>query len=235
MTDQPPSDTMIELLKVSKTYPPDIHALVDISLSIPSGAMIFLTGASGAGKTTLLRLLSRIEQPTRGVVEVAGKDLGTLSLREIQRLRQQIGVAYQDFKLLPDQTVARNIGMAMEVAYKTGSTIRDKISELLEYLDLKTKINTPAGDLSRGEQQRIAIARALANDPQLILADEPTGNLDAEASARVMDLFRLYNSRGATVVIATHDQTLLTGTEHRVFELRCGRLLRGLPPTAPVQ
>ncbi len=223
MTAKSP-EIMVDLIKVSKTYPPRVHALVDVSLTVHAGEMLFLTGMSGAGKTTLLRLLCRGETPDKGLVEVAGQDLDRLSGSGLQQLRRRIGMAYQDFKLLPRHTVAENIALAMEVAYRKRSFIRKRTRELLEKLRLADKYATPAGELSRGEQQRISIARALANMPDLVLADEPTGNLDRETTALVMDLFREHEERGATIIIATHDRELFSDGSHRVIELTAGQL-----------
>jgi len=220
---------MVDLIKVSKTYLPDIQALTDISLSVNRGEIVFLTGKSGAGKTTLLRLLSRIEKQTKGVVEVDGQDLGKISSSKLQKLRRNIGVAYQDFKLLPDRTVAQNIAIAMEVSYTSASVIKMRTNKLLKKLELADKYDTPAAELSRGEQQRVAIARALANNPELVLADEPTGNLDHETTATVMDLFRYYNNRGTTLIIATHDASIYLNTDHRIIELKEGRIINGSP------
>ncbi len=227
MTDNRP-EVMVDLIKVSKTYPPDVHALRDVSLSVRTGEMLFLTGMSGAGKTTLLRLLCRSETPDKGLVEVAGMDLERLSGNTLQQLRRRIGMAYQDFKLLPRHTVAENIALAMEVAYRSRSFIRKRTRDLLEKLNLADKYDTPAGGLSRGEQQRISIARALANRPDLVLADEPTGNLDRENTGLVMALFREHLDRGATIIIATHDRELFASGDHRVVELRAGRLWEGV-------
>lgn len=215
---------MVELIKVSKTYPPNVEALTEISLSIPRGEMVFLTGKSGAGKTTLLRLLSKIETPDKGLIEIDGMDLRKLSREEIQKLRRRIGVAYQEFRLLPERTVARNISLAMEVTYRNKSFIERQTKKLLEQLGLYDKLNTKAADLSRGEQQRVAIARALANKPDLILADEPTGNLDAETTNRVMELFHEQHRRGVTILIATHDPLIYGDTTHRVLDLQNGRI-----------
>ena len=223
MTETSPSKKiMVELIKVGKSYPPDVEALTEVSLSVAKGEMLFLTGRSGAGKTTLLRMLCKIEQPDKGLVEVNGMDLGKLSRGEVQKLRRRIGMAYQDFKLLPERSVARNIALAMEVTYQKKSFIRKQTRTLLEQLGLSSKQHAKASELSRGEQQRVSIARALANNPDLILADEPTGNLDAETTRRVMELFHEHCRRGATILIATHDPTIYEGTEHRVLELKNG-------------
>ncbi|PIE56875.1 MAG: cell division ATP-binding protein FtsE [Desulfobulbus propionicus] len=216
---------MIDLIKVSKHYPPDTSALTNVSLTVHQGEMVLLTGKSGAGKSTLLRMLCRIERPSKGMVEVAGMDLEKLPRHKLHLLRRRIGMAYQDFKLLPKRTAASNIAMAMEVCYLRPSTIRRRTRELLERLDLEHKFDTPVAELSRGEQQRVALARALANKPELILADEPTGNLDAETTGTVMELLREHHQRGATLVIATHDTALLQIAGQRIERLQDGRLL----------
>ena len=216
--------TMIDLIKVSKVYPPDVQAISDVSLTVAKKEIVFLTGMSGAGKTTLLRLISRMEKPTKGMVDVAGMDVTKLAERDIHLLRRKVGMAYQDFKLLPERTVADNIALALEVVYCPRSFIESRVRDLLEQLDLLKKYHTRAGELSRGEQQRVSIARAVANSPEIILADEPTGNLDAETTERVMTLFRQLNRKGSTLLIATHDRSLFQDTPHRVIELRFGRI-----------
>lgn len=222
--ETPYPDVMIDMVKVTKVYPPDVQAISDISLTIDRGEIVFLTGMSGAGKTTLLRLISRIEKPTKGMVEVAGMDVAKLPQRSIHLLRRKIGMAYQDFKLLPDRTVADNIAFSMEVVYRPQSFIEKRTRELLEQLDLVKKYATRTEELSRGEQQRVSIARAVANFPEIVLADEPTGNLDAETTGRVVNLFNQLNQQGTTILIATHDKSLYQKTSHRVFELRFGRI-----------
>jgi cell division transport system ATP-binding protein len=215
---------LVEVVKVTKIYPPDVVALRNVSLSAEKGELIFLTGPSGAGKTTLLKLLCRQEIPTKGLIEIDGNDLNTLSANDIQKLRQRIGVAYQDFKLLPRLSVFQNIAMPMEVQFKSPKDIRNRVTELLAKLSLSEKQNKPAGKLSRGEQQRVAIARAAANSPLLLLADEPTGNLDTVTTGLVMDLFQELNENGSTIIIATHDESIYQGTNHRKFELQQGEL-----------
>jgi len=225
METRPAYKPIIEIVRATKIYPPDVVALEDISLSVPYGEMLFLTGMSGAGKTTLLKLICGIEHPDKGLVEVAGKDLNRIKGNEIPKLRQQIGMAYQDFKLLADRTVAQNIGMAMEVAYHNLRTIKKRVIELLQKLRLEHKHDALAGRLSRGEQQRVAIARAVANSPKLILADEPTGNLDSKTTKLVMDLFEECSMTGTTIIIATHDEDIFKGSNRRVLELHSGRIL----------
>lgn len=220
-SDTPP---LVDVVKVTKIYPPDVVALRNISFSARKGELIFLTGPSGAGKSTLLKLLCRQDIPTRGMIEIDGNDLNTLSDNAIQKLRQRIGVAYQDFKLLPRLSVFENIAMPMEVQFKSLREIRHRVTELMKKLDIIEKQHKPAGKLSRGEQQRVAIARAAANLPLLLLADEPTGNLDDVTTGLVMDLFRELNDKGSTIIIATHDPSIYQGTNHRKFELRQGEL-----------
>ena len=217
-------ETMIELIKVSKEYPPDVVALKDLSLSIASGEMFFVIGMSGAGKTTLLKLLCSMETPSSGLIEISGKPISQLKGYHLARLRQKIGVAYQDFKLLTDRTTAENIAISMEVSYKKPQIIKKRVRDLLEQLDLADKHDTITGELSRGEQQRVTLARAIANSPAMILVDEPTGNLDAITTARVMNLLNKCNKAGATIIIATHDDSIYRHTSHRVLELRKGRL-----------
>lgn len=215
---------MIEMIKVSKNYPPDVIALKDISVSIVSGEMFFVIGMSGAGKTTLLKLLCSMETVSNGLIEIGGQPINQLKGVKLARLRQKIGVAYQDFKLLTDRTTAENIAISMEVSYKKPQMIRKRVRDLLDQLDLADKHNAITGELSRGEQQRVTLARAIANSPTMILVDEPTGNLDATTTERVMKLLNNCNKAGATIIIATHDDSIYRHTSHRVMELRKGRL-----------
>ncbi|MFZ5776045.1 MAG: cell division ATP-binding protein FtsE [Thermodesulfobacteriota bacterium] len=219
---------LVELINVTKVYPPDVVALEDISLRVDKGDILFLTGKSGAGKTTLLKLLCCIESPSSGEIIMAGCDLAKLKPAGVQRMRQKIGVAYQEFKLLHRQTVFQNIAMAMEVAYASPKAIRERVSELLELLGLADKRDKLAAELSRGEQQRVALARAAANHPPLLLADEPSGNLDPAATELVLSLIhRLNREHHTTVIIATHDEALYAHTPHRVVNLCHGRISAG--------
>lgn len=215
---------MVEMIKVSRNYGTDIKALTDISLTIDTGEMFFLIGRSGAGKTTLLKLICNMETPSNGLIEVAGYNINNLKGKKLAHLRQKIGVAYQDFKLLNNRTVAENIAIAMEVSYKKPLAIRQTVRDLLLQLQLTDKHNTITEELSRGEQQRVALARAVANSPRLILVDEPTGNLDANTTERVMNLLSRRNKAGATIVIATHDPSIYQKGNHRVMELRDGTI-----------
>ncbi len=218
------NETMVEMIKVGKTYPPDIIALANVSLTIKTGEMFFLIGKSGAGKTTLLKLICNMETPTRGLVEISGMNIHRLKGTKLSRLRQRIGVAYQDFKLLEDRTAAENIAISMEVSYKKPSIITRRVKDLLAQLQLSDKHNTITGELSRGEQQRITLARAVANSPALVLVDEPTGNLDATTTESVVRLLNKSHKSGATVVIATHDASIYQQNQHRVMALRQGQL-----------
>lgn len=217
-----PGNTMIEMIKVSRSYPPDIRALSNISLSVETGEMFFLIGRSGAGKTTLLKLICNMEMPSNGLIEVDGYNINKLKGKDLALLRQKIGVAYQDFKLLDDRTVAENIAIAMEVSYKKPRAIRQRVVDLLDQLQLNSKHGLLTGELSRGEQQRVALARAVANSPRLILVDEPTGNLDASTTEKVMELLTRQNKAGATIVIATHDASIYQDSNNRIMELRNG-------------
>ncbi len=199
-------------------------ALSDISVSVASGEMFFVIGKSGAGKTTLLKLLCNMERPSNGLIEVAGMNINQITGNKLAKLRQRVGMAYQDFRLLADRTVAENIAISMEVSYKKPQIISERVKSLLAQLQLEDKHDDLTGNLSRGEQQRVALARAVANSPTLILVDEPTGNLDAISTAQVMDLLSKCTLSGATVVIVTHDDAIYRHTHHRVMKLDQGRI-----------
>ena len=223
-TNAPSPPIIVEMIKVSKSYPPDIKALADISMTVETGEMFFLIGMSGAGKTTLLKLICNMETPSNGLIEVSGQNIHQLKGKKLARLRQKIGVAYQDFKLLTDRTVAENVAIAMEVSYKKPPIISKRVKDLLAQLQLSDKHDTITGELSRGEQQRVTLARAVANSPTLILVDEPTGNLDATTTEKVMNLLNKCNSSGATIIIATHDESLYRHSNHRIMELHRGKI-----------
>ncbi len=221
-TNAASDESMVEMFKVTKRYPPDVVALSNISLTIYRGEMFFIIGRSGAGKTTLLRLISSMESPSNGFIEVSGMALHKVRGARLAKLRQHIGVAYQDFKLLTDRTAAENIAISMEVSYKKPQVIKKRVRSLLEQLDLADKHDTITRELSRGEQQRVTLARALANSPTIVLVDEPTGNLDASTTERVVKLLNKAQNAGATVVIATHDESIYRHTPHRIMELNRG-------------
>jgi len=216
---------MIELYHVNKDYGRAHQALIDVSLEVEKGDFVFLTGASGAGKTTLLRLLFRQELATSGKIVVDGMNVSTLSIASVPRLRRRLGVVFQDFKLLPRRTVFENVSMVMEITGVSRREQRAKTYTVLEMLGLNHKVRSYPLELSGGEQQRVAIARALVNEPALLLADEPTGNLDPNLSWEIMTLFKTINIRGTTVLVATHDKDLITRMGRKVVTLEHGRLL----------
>jgi cell division transport system ATP-binding protein len=215
---------MIQLFHVSKTYPPNYRALTDITLEIKSGEMVFLAGPSGAGKSTLLKLLFREEEPTEGQILIAGKNVTRLSSHQVARLRRKLGLVFQEVKLLPYLTVLDNVALAAEVIGISKKASRAKAYQLLRELGLKERYDSKPMSLSGGERQRVAIARALVNDPMLVLADEPTGNLDADVAAETMRLLFEIRDKGATIVVATHDLNLINRYGSRVILLQHGEL-----------
>jgi cell division transport system ATP-binding protein len=205
-------------------YSRGLYALQDLSLRVAKGEFVFLTGPSGAGKSTLLRLLLVQERPTEGEVIVNGHDLGALTRSEIQEYRRGIGFIFQDFKLIPTRTVLENISFVSEVLGVPPAQQRRRAFQVLKWVGLQHRMNAYPLDLSGGEQQRIAIARALVNDPVLLLADEPTGNLDPDLSLEVMNLLREVNAGGTTVLVATHDRELIRLVGRRTITLEQGRI-----------
>ena len=220
---------MIQLLHVSKSYPPGRRALADINLEISKGELVFVVGASGAGKSTLLKLLFREEEPSEGQILVGGKDIARLNRRGVARLRRSIGLVFQECKLLGGLTALQNVSLAAEVVGVSRGASRIKAYQLLRELGLKDRHDAKPLTLSAGEQQRVAIARALINDPMLVLADEPTGNLDAEAADETMRVLLRMRERGATVMIATHDLAIVDRCDARVISLRRGMLAEDAP------
>ncbi|HKJ93417.1 MAG TPA: cell division ATP-binding protein FtsE [Longimicrobiales bacterium] len=217
---------MIHFQNVVVEYPRSGRALNDISFQVMKNEFCFLTGHSGAGKTTVLRLIHMADRPTDGEVRVSGYSADTIRAREVAVLRRKIGFVFQDFRLLPDRTAAENIAFALQVTGAPKSLIRVKVSRLLAQVGLAAKSEAVPTELSGGEQQRVAIARALANDPVLLLADEPTGNLDDRATRGIYDLFREIHAAGTAVLLATHDSALIRSHPHaRVMELDHGQLV----------
>ncbi|MBX3132563.1 MAG: cell division ATP-binding protein FtsE [Gemmatimonadaceae bacterium] len=216
---------MIRFTKVTKHYPRGGPALEEISFHIRRGEFAFLTGPSGAGKSTILKLIHVAERPTSGEVRVDGKSSVTMSRREIPRLRRRLGIVFQDFRLLDDRTAEQNVAFALEVTGTPESQIAPKVARVLTQVGLASKSTALPHELSGGEQQRVAIARALVNDPLVLLADEPTGNLDERSSRSIFQLLRDINAAGTAVVMATHDLALVRGTELRTLELNRGRLV----------
>jgi cell division transport system ATP-binding protein len=221
---------VIELEGVGKSYPGGIHALRDISFSVGRGEFVFLTGPSGAGKSTLLSLLTLQSRPSRGRVLLDGTDLGRLPAGQVPLLRRRMGVVYQDFRLLYDRTVFENVAFALRVLGLSESEIRRETLAALKNCGLKEKAALNPRKLSGGEQQRVAVARALVHDPGLILADEPTGNLDSDTGWEIVRLLLAAHERGATVVVATHNQAILGAVPKRRISLRAGLVDADVPP-----
>ena len=218
---------MIRLDDVTKVYPSQTRpALDDVSLEIDKGEFVFLVGASGSGKSTLLRLILREERATAGTVFVAGKDIARLSNWKVPQLRRQIGTVFQDFRLLPNKTVHENVAFALEVTGRPGHLIAKVVPEVIELVGLAGKEDRYPGELSGGEQQRVAVARAFVNRPSILIADEPTGNLDPTTSVGIMKLLDRINRTGTTVVMATHDADIVDQMRRRVIELEHGLLVR---------
>ena len=216
---------MIQIYHIFKDYPPNIKALVDVSLFIDKGEMVFITGPSGAGKTTLLKLLYRAELPTSGQLLVAGRNVLALPPSKVPYLRRQIGVIYQDFKLIPRLTIFENISFILRVLDIPKKEQKQRVYQLLKLVGLHHRMSAYPNQLSGGEQQRVAIARALINMPPIILADEPTGNVDPEMAWDIMKLFSLLNQKGATILIATHNLQMVELMKKRVIHLEKGRIV----------
>ena len=217
---------MIQLTSVSKEYPNRGHGLRDVSFRMEKGEFAFLTGHSGSGKSTTLRLVHMADRPTSGEVRVSGYSSETVSRREVWKVRRRVGIVFQDFRLLPGRTAQENVAFALEVTGTTRSDIPPRAQRLLSQVGLAPKSSQLVHELSGGEQQRVAIARALANDPFVLLADEPTGNLDERATRGILDLFWEINARGMAVLMATHDLELVRSYPRaRLLELDNGSLV----------
>ncbi|KUO70914.1 MAG: cell division ATP-binding protein FtsE [Desulfosporosinus sp. BRH_c37] len=217
---------MIQLINVSKIYPNGARALIDVNLKIGKGDFVFLVGPSGAGKSTLIKLFYRDEIPTRGQVQINSKNLVRMKEREVPYLRRTIGVIFQDFKLLPNKTVKENVAFALEVIGVSRNEIRIRTRATLELVGLASKENAYPHELSGGEQQRVCVARAIINNPALLVADEPTGNLDPETAWGIMELLYNINKRGTTIVMATHAKAIVNKMQKRVIAIENGRVAR---------
>jgi cell division transport system ATP-binding protein len=221
-----PGAPVIEFRSVSKLYSGGDIGLDQATFSVDRGEFVFLVGSTGSGKSTVMRLLLKEIECTDGTIRVAGRDLEGIARRGVALYRRNLGVVFQDFKLLPDRTVYENVAYALQVTGATRREIRDKVPDILRLTGLSTKLHHLPAQLSGGEQQRVSIARAFVNHPPLLLADEPTGNLDPETSIGIMQLLYRINRTGTTVLVATHDQAMVDKMRRRVLELSRGRVIR---------
>lgn len=217
---------MIHMAGVSKTYSNGSVALSDISVAIEKGDFVFIVGPSGAGKSTFVKLIFREELPTCGTLYVNDRDVAALEASEIPFLRRDLGIVFQDYRLLPNKTVYENVAFAMEVIEAPRREIQKRVHHVLDLVGLKNKIRSYPAHLSGGEQQRVAIARAIVNNPAVVIADEPTGNLDPDTSWEIMKIFDRINQTGTTVVMATHDKMVVDAMKKRVIAIEQGRIAR---------
>lgn len=211
---------------VHKTYPNGVTAINGIDVKIDHGEFVYIVGPSGAGKSTFIRLIYREEKPTKGEIIIKGKKINELKNKEVPFLRREIGVVFQDFKLLPRMTVYENIAFAMEVIELSPKQIRNRVMEVLDLVGLKSKARSIPDELSGGEQQRVSIARAIANYPKIVIADEPTGNLDPDTSWSIMRILEEINTRGTTVIMATHSKEIVNTIKKRVIAIENGMIVR---------
>jgi cell division transport system ATP-binding protein len=217
---------LIRIKNVEKRYKNGVTAIYDLNLAIEKGSFVFVIGGSGSGKSTLIKMLYREEKPTAGQVIVGGLDVAKLKDRKVYKLRRKLGIVFQDYRLLPKQTVYENVAFALECIGEKRDEIRTKVLKALEEVGLKNKVHNFPDQLSGGEQQRVAIARAIVNDPKLLLCDEPTGNLDPEKSMEIMKVLEDINkNRGTTIIMATHDKEIVNKMKKQVITLKDGRLV----------
>jgi cell division transport system ATP-binding protein len=217
---------MIEMQDVYKTYPNGVIALNGINVRIKQGEFVYVVGPSGAGKSTFIKMMYREEKPTSGSIMINGVNLAKLKDSKVPLLRRHIGVVFQDFKLLPKLTVYENVAFALEVIEESPKTIKKKVMEVLDLVGLKHKARFYPNELSGGEQQRVSIARSIVNSPKIVIADEPTGNLDPDTSWGIMELFEEINDRGTTIVMATHNREIVNTIKRRVIAIENGKIVR---------
>jgi len=217
---------MIQMREVSKTYDTGVVALDHVNVDIKKGEFVFVVGPSGAGKSTFIKLLFREELPTQGKLLVNGHDVVEMERSEVPYLRRELGVIFQDYRLLPDKTVFENVAFAMQVIEAPRRTMQRSVNSVLDVVGLRDKYRSFPSQLSGGEQQRVAIARAIVNNPSIVIADEPTGNLDPETSWDIMDIFKRINKAGTTIVMATHDRNIVDTMKKRVIAIEDGRIVR---------
>lgn len=217
---------MLKLLNVEKQYPNGVAALTNVTLTVEQGEFVYLVGQSGAGKSTLIKLLYRELIPTKGFITVNNFDLRQMKERQVPQLRRTLGVVFQDFKLLQRMTVAENIGYALQVIGKTDAEIKAAVDQVLAEVGLSDQSDHFPDELSGGQQQRVAIARAIVNRPKVLIADEPTGNLDPQTTKGIMEILQRINDSGTTIIMATHNQQIVDELPHRVIEIADGRIIR---------
>jgi cell division transport system ATP-binding protein len=217
---------LIKINNVTKQYSNGVTAIQDLNLKIKKGDFVFIIGSSGSGKSTLTKMLYREEKPTKGEIIVGGINVAKLRNRKVYKLRRKLGIVFQDFKLLPKLTVYENVAFALEVLGETRQEIREKVLNSLELVNLKSKAKYFPDQLSGGEQQRVSIARAIVNNPKLLICDEPTGNLDPKTSMEVVNVLRHINDLGTTIVMATHNKEIVDKLQKRVIVLDAGRLIK---------
>jgi len=219
------SNTVIEFQNIAKVFPGKVEVLNDISFNIGIGEFICIVGSSGAGKSTLVKLLTLEERPTKGKIIVAGRDIGKLKKKELPFYRRKVGVIFQDFKLLPKKTVFENIAFALEVSDASNQEIQEKVPKIIELVGLTSRTKAFSEELSGGEKQRVSIARALVHNPKLLIADEPTGNLDPVSTWEIIELLFKINKQGTIVLLATHDKEVVDSIERRVIMIKNGRIV----------
>ncbi|WP_062050173.1 cell division ATP-binding protein FtsE [Bacillus sp. JCM 19034] len=217
---------MIEMKDVWKSYPNNVRAINGINLHIKKGEFVYVVGPSGAGKSTFIKMIYREESPSKGEILIDGVNISKLKHKQIPHLRRKIGVVFQDFKLLPSLTVFENVAFALEVIEESPSVIKRRVMDVLDVVKLKNNARFLPGELSGGEQQRVAIARAIVNDPEVLIADEPTGNLDPDTSWGIMDTLDEINHSGTTVIMATHNKEIVNTIKKRVIAIENGRVVR---------
>lgn len=217
---------MIKMTNVYKAYPNGMKAIDGLTVSIKQGEFVYVVGPSGAGKSTFIKMMYREEKPTTGSINVNGLVIETLAERDVPYFRRQLGVIFQDFKLLPKLTVYENVAFALEVIEEEPDAIRERVTEVLGLVSLEDRADALPTELSGGEQQRVAIARAIVNKPKVVIADEPTGNLDIDTALDIMSIFKRINERGTTIVMATHNADIVNTIRHRVIAIEGGKIVR---------
>lgn len=219
-------DLMIELQEVYKKYPNGVTAINGIDVRINQGEFVYVVGPSGAGKSTFIKMMYREEVPTSGTITMNGVNLAKLKMKKVPLFRRNLGVVFQDFKLLPMLTVYENVAFALEVIEAQPKVIKKRVMEVLDLVNLKHKARMLPTELSGGEQQRVSIARSIVNSPKIVIADEPTGNLDPETSWEIMNIFEEINNRGTTIIMATHNREIVNTIKHRVIAIEAGKIVR---------